>query len=179
MKFSRFFSMPSPDTFTMEPAKALADRWFKDCETILDPFARNCQIGTITNDLNPAFNTDCQLDAPEFLDLMIDESISADGIILDPPFSPRQMAECYKSVGIDKGIEGSQNARLYKQCKDRINDLTDKGAVCISVGWNSNGMGIKRGWTVKEIMLIHCGGAHNDYIFTVEVKTTGRQFKLF
>jgi len=52
---------------------------------IVDPFARNCRIGTFTNDLNPETMADDHEDALEWLKAL--ESDSTDFAILDPPFS--------------------------------------------------------------------------------------------
>jgi hypothetical protein len=42
---------------------------------ILDPFARNQRLATITNDLNPEFQTTYNLEANEFMELMLEEQI--------------------------------------------------------------------------------------------------------
>ena len=49
----RAWAMPSPDTFSIAPIASLLDHWLHDCEVIVDPFARNSNRGTITNDLSP------------------------------------------------------------------------------------------------------------------------------
>lgn len=52
---------------------------------IADPFARNCPIGTHTNDLNPETLAQDHMDALEWLKLQ--PSNFFDLVILDPPFS--------------------------------------------------------------------------------------------
>ena len=37
-------------------------------------------------------------------------------------------------------------------------------------GWNSSGVGIKRGMKLIEVLLVPHGGSHNDTIVTVERK---------
>ena len=44
------------------------------------------------------------------------------------------------------------------------------GGIVVSCGWNSNGMGIKRGYILREVLLVAHGGNHNDTICTVEQK---------
>jgi hypothetical protein len=45
--------------------------------------------------------------------------------------------------------------------------LLDNGIV-LSFGWNTVGMGKKRGFEILEIMLVCHGGAHNDTICMAE-----------
>ena len=63
----------------------------------VDPFANRNKFATITNDLNPEYDTDYHMDALDFLKTFKDNSV--DGILYDPPFSPRQVSECYKDFG--------------------------------------------------------------------------------
>jgi hypothetical protein len=88
--------MPNSNTFSIKPIGELVSRYTSGEKTIIDPFANGCKIGTITNDLNPKFDTTYHLDALDFLKLM--KSDSADVVIYDPPYSPRQVKECYEGV---------------------------------------------------------------------------------
>lgn len=77
----------------------------------VDPFCGKCSPATIKNDLNPDIEADYHLDAVDFLRQFAEESV--DGVILDPPYSPRQIAECYKSIGIPVDAEvTSMRARI-------------------------------------------------------------------
>src|ERR1700677_1443351 len=51
--WSREFAMGNPETFSLAPVAKLLDRWLGEEMVIVDPFARNSDRGTITNDLNP------------------------------------------------------------------------------------------------------------------------------
>lgn len=53
MKWSREFAMGNSETFSLAPVAKLLDRWLGEEMVIVDPFARNSDRGTITNDLNP------------------------------------------------------------------------------------------------------------------------------
>lgn len=44
------------------------------------------------------------------------------------------------------------------------------GGKCISLGWNSGGVGEKNGFSITRILLVPHGSHHNDTIVTVEVK---------
>ncbi|WP_339061965.1 hypothetical protein LC567_08060 [Fusobacterium animalis] len=47
--------------------------------------------------MNCEYDTDFHLDALDFIKQFSDNSI--DGILYDPPYSPRQVSECYKEFG--------------------------------------------------------------------------------
>lgn len=158
----RAWAMPNPATFSIPPISALLDRWLKDCAIIIDPFAGNSLRGTIRNDLSKG-----GMEATAFLDTL---TVQADAVLFDPPYSPRQISECYKSVGLAVGMAETQNGRLYKSTKDRLDHLLKPGGIAICCGWNSAGFGKSRGYCFEEILLVAHGGAHNDTIVTVERK---------
>lgn len=173
IKFSRVWSMPNKDTLSIKPIKELVERYIKEGDVVVDSFARNCKLGTITNDLDPETQAEYHMDAIEFCEMLVQDNVVADVVILDPPYSPRQMSECYKKVGLKKGMEGTQNARLYKECKDRLTKILKPDGIAVCCGWNSNGFGITRKFELMEILLVPTGAAHNDFIVTVEKKKGG------
>jgi len=170
IKFSREWCMPSADTFSMIPVKKLLDKYIHSGQTIVDPFARNSTIATISNDLNPTTSARYHMDAISFVDMLISQNIQCDVVLFDPPYSPRQVSEVYQSIGIKTTSEHTQTARLYKQVKFRLARVLKPGGISISFGWNSIGFGKKLGFKIIEIKLISHGGAHNDTIVTVEEK---------
>jgi len=135
---------------------------------IIDPFANNARIGTVTNDLNPDFDTTYHLDALEFLKQL--PANSADVVLYDPPYSITQAAECYHSYGKDKLEVNVANMGYWSGCKNEIARILKVGGRCISFGWNSNGIGKKRGFRMDEILICAHGGSKNDTICTVETK---------
>lgn len=169
IKFLREFSMPNPNTFSLPPVARLLERYVNGGISI-DPFARNSQIAVLRNDIDP--NTNCQshMDAIEWLDSLMTEKLSIEVALLDPPYSPRQMSEAYKNAGRKVGMQETQNARLYKECKDRMAKLLKPEGIAICCGWNSMGFGITRGFEMLEILMVTHGAAHNDTIVTVERK---------
>lgn len=74
MTISRQWAMPNSKTFSIKPIHDFVERWTKGCLVIADPFANDNKFGTITNDLNPKFETDFHLDALDFLQTLPDES---------------------------------------------------------------------------------------------------------
>lgn len=158
----RVWAMPSSATFSIPPISELLDRWLKNREVIVDPFAGDSLRGTVRNDLRNG------MEATSFLDLLVD--VEADAVLFDPPYSPRQISESYKAVGLDVGMQETQNGRLYRNVKDRLDRLLCPGGIAICCGWNSAGFGKERGYEFREILLVAHGGAHNDTIVTVEEK---------
>lgn len=165
---TRAWSMPSADTFAMPPVARLLDRWLDGRAVVVDPFARHSRRGTVRNDLSLVCDTDYHLEARDFLREMASVGVRADAALFDPPYSPRQVAEVYKSVGRVVDQQATQNARLYAECRDLFVPILKRGAVAISCGWNSTGFGKGRGFTLREILIVAHGGAHNDTIVAVE-----------
>lgn len=164
LRFSRTWAMPNTDTFSVKPIGEFVRRYLAESRVSIDPFARNKNWATWTNDLNPETSAAFHLD---FL-ARINISEKADLLIFDPPYSPRQMSECYKSVGREVGMEGTQNGALYKRVRDAAMPHLSADATALSFGWNSAGMGTKRGFEIIEILIVAHGGGHNDTICVAE-----------
>lgn len=179
MEIKRIWAMPSADTFNIEPIGKLVKELLASSTVSIDPFARNKRWATHTNDLNPKTQAECHLDAVEFLEMLADGGIVADLLIFDPPYSPRQITECYAEAGLKAGMKDTQNARLYSACRDAAMRILAPGAIVVSCGWNSSGMGIGRGFELVEILLVAHGGAHNDTIVVVEKRLPIIQQSLF
>lgn len=168
MKFNRIFAMPNKDTFSIPPIGAFVQRYLRG--TSVDPFARNKTWATFTNDLDPNTDAHFHVDAEEFLRALYDAGVQADAVLFDPPYSPRQIAEVYKSIGMEVGMKETQNAALYKRVRDVVDPIVKPGGIVLSFGWSSNGMGRTRGYEIEEIMLVAHGGGHNDTICMAERK---------
>lgn len=157
MEFSRAWAMPSADTFDCKPIAEFVRRHLRGVS--VDPFARNKQWATYTNDLNPTTLAAEHLDAECFLDSLHDQGVVADCVILDPPYSPRQISECYAAAGIKAGMKDTQNAALYARVRRAARALCRPGTTVLSFGWNSAGMG--QGFQQIELLLVAHGGAHS------------------
>jgi len=171
MLFERVFCMPDHQTFRMSPVRDLLHRYVAAGQVWADPFAGWNSPASLTNDLNPSTPAEFHMDAELFVRQRCPDVL--DGALFDPPYSPRQIAEVYKSVGLAVGLEETQNGRLYKRVKDALHPKIRAGGHVICCGWNSMGMGINRGYELIEVLLVPHGGAHNDTIVTVERKTQG------
>lgn len=163
--------MPNAETFSVKPIGEFVRRHLGGPGLVsVDPFARNRTWFTHTNDLNPETAAHYHMDAESFLHMLRDNGVQADVGIFDPPYSPRQISECYKSIGLKVGMEETQNGRLYKRVRDALDAIMKPDGVVLSFGWQSNGMGVGRGYVAIEIALIQHGGGHNDTICIAEKK---------
>lgn len=159
--------MPNKNTFEIKPIKELLNRYIVNDSTIVDPFANKNKLGTITNDLDPQYDTDYHMDATDFLRMLNDNSV--DLVLYDPPFSPRQVSECYKKLNMTVNMETTQASYWSKQ-KEQIARIVKPNGIVITCGWNSGGIGKTYGFEIIEILLVAHGGWHNDTIVTVERK---------
>lgn len=100
-----------------------------------------------------------------------------DGILFDPPYSNRQVKECYEEIGIVFTQKDGQS--LFQEEKKLFSDKIKVGGYAICFGWNSNGFGKGLGFELIEVLLVAHGGAHHDTIITVERKFTNKLFNEF
>ncbi len=168
IQFSRFWAMPSADTFDCEPIKGFVQKYLMKSKVSVDPFARNKRWATHTNDINPNTSAGEHMDAEVFLRMLSMQLVKCDLVIFDPPYSPRQISECYKESGIECGMNQTQNSALYSRVKSAIIPVISDDAIVLSFGWNSAGMGNKHGFEIEEIMICCHGAAHNDTICMAE-----------
>ena len=168
MKINRIWEMPNSNTFEIVAIHNLIYKYLRPEHYSIDPFANESWIAKVTNDLNPEYKCDYSEDATDFLRRFDDNSV--DFILYDPPYSLRQVSECYKSVGIEVTTETTQSSWRSKHI-DEIKRIVKPNGIVMCFGWNSNGVGIVRGFEMEEILLIAHGGSHNDTIITVERKT--------
>jgi hypothetical protein len=166
----RKWAMPNKNTFSIKPIKELIIDEL-DEGLWIDPFANSNKFANITNDLNPAFDTDYHMDALDFLKMFDDESV--DGVLYDPPYSPRQVSECYNDFGYNVTWDTTK-ASFWSNHKKEISRILKTGGKVITFGWNSGGIGKTYGFTKTKILLVAHGGWHNDTICTVELKTHAR-----
>jgi hypothetical protein len=169
MKISRQWSMPSSDTFDVPPIGEFVKSYLRKSKISIDPFARNKRWATYTNDLNPHTSAEYHLDALEYLRKLREDNIRPDLIIFDPPYSARQVQECYEQIGRTVTMQDTQG-KSWTDWKNAIAVLCDTGTIVLSFGWNTVGMGKKHNFEIIEILLICHGGMHNDTICMAERK---------
>jgi len=178
MKIRREWAMPNKNTFECQPIGAFVDYYLQRSNVSVDPFARNFQGCTYTNDLNQNTKAEYHMDALEFLVMLKDKGVVADLIIFDPPYSPRQLKECYDNCGIKMKQFDAFLPNHWKDAKDIIQEITKVGSIFLWFGWSTSGMGMSRNFYIEEILLVNHGVSHNDTICMAEVKTA-EQLKMF
>lgn len=165
MIINKTWAMPSKNTFSIKPINDIVCKYI--ASTSVDPFARGSRLADITNDIDTSFDTTFHLDAINFLKQFDDSSVKT--VLFDPPYSPRQVSECYKKMNYTVNMETTQ-ASFWSNIKTEISRILAHNGICISCGWNSGGIGKTLGFEQIEILLVAHGGWHNDTIVTVECK---------
>jgi hypothetical protein len=165
---NRVWSMPNSNTFEIKPINTFVLNYLTKGIWI-DPFCGNSKYKKycISNDLNPQIEADYHIDSLDFLKTFKDESV--DGVLYDPPYSLRQISECYKGIGKKVSMEDTQSSFSSKR-KREIARITKLGGIVLCFGWNSVGIGKTNGFEMVEILLVSHGGSHNDTICTAEIK---------
>lgn len=158
--------MPNKHTFLIKPISDLLKQEINtNIELWGDPYCGYNSPAQITNDLNPKIKATNHIDALEWLESFPDNHF--DGILFDPPYSLRQLKECYESIGIKPDPDIFKSSYYSKQKKEIARIVKPNGKV-LCFGWNSNGIGKTNGFQMLKILLIPHGGSHNDTIITVE-----------
>jgi hypothetical protein len=148
MLISRVWAMPRKWTFQIKPIMTLVRKYALIGYNWADPFAGKSNFAQYRNDLNPAHNQPFCMEALDFL-----KSLSGplNGVLFDPP---------HENMGL----------RFKGKVKDRISELVKANGYVISFGWNTVGMGKKRGFLPVELLVVCHGGNRNDTLCLVEKK---------
>lgn len=161
---SRVWAMPSRHTFTIKPIRELLARYVGDGKGWADPFAGENSPAEYTNDLHPDRPSKFHLHARDFVAVLPQ---SLNGVLWDPPYSPRQIRECYDGIGI-KGP--ARDFQSLADIKRSLALIVRPDGVAICCGWNSQGFGKTLGFEQIEVLMVPHGKDHNDTIVTVERK---------
>lgn len=174
IKFNRQRAFASKDTFSIKPIRQVVKTYLSKSKVSIDVFARNNLWATYTNDLNPETQAEYHLQAVDFLQMLVDKEVKADLILFDPPFSPRQVKECYNSIGLKMKQEDAWLTNGWTKERRLIKRLIKDNGFVITCGWNSNGMGESFGFKIIELLIVAHGWGHNDTIVTIEQKDSSQ-----
>lgn len=166
MRIERVWATPNKWTFQIKPIRKLLLEEMNDGLWI-DPYAGRNSPAQITNDINPKAPTKYHLDALEFMRMFDDSSV--DGVILDPPYSYRQISDCYKALNLPVDQHTTQSSWYLNVQKETRRVLKPNGKV-ICFGWNSNGINDKKNIKTTRVLLVAHGTHRNDTIVTVQMK---------
>lgn len=162
----RVWAMPNSDTFDVQPIADLVKKYLRGVS--IDPYARNKRWATHTNDLNPNTAAEHHMDATEFLVMLAQRGVLADVVLIDPPYSPRQVKECYDSFGHKMQQCDALLGAVRKRLKAAICTVLAPAGTVLTFGWNSVGMGHNCGFALVELLMVCHGSDHNDTICVVE-----------
>ena len=160
--------MPNKNTFDIPAIGKFVRHYLEQSNVSVDPYARDKRWATYTNDLNPATAAEFHADAEQFLWALGSVGVVADLVIVDPPYSPRQVKECYDSIGLKMAQDDALLGKKRGLMKAAIARLVPAGGVVLHFGWNTVGMGLKHGYEQEEILLVCHGSNHNDTICLAE-----------
>lgn len=166
----RIWDMPNSDTMLVPSIRSFTLEYLAKSRVSVDPFARNCRLATYTNDLNPDTAAEYHMEAGEFLSMLVARGVVADLLIFDPPYSPRQVKECYDGIGRKMNQTDAMTARMRGEWRAAAAPVMGPGAVVLSFGWNTVGFGINAGYAIERIQLVCHGSDHNDTICMAERK---------
>jgi hypothetical protein len=170
MNISRAWAMPNKNTFDIPPINDLIFKHKAGSNSVflsVDPFANKNRIADVCNDIDPQYGCDYQMDALDFLKKLGTGSVAF--LLFDPPYSPRQVSECYKNLGKTVNMQTTQSS-FWGNLKKEISRVVDDHGVVMSFGWNSGGIGKSNGFEIVEVLIVAHGGWHNDTIVTVDQK---------
>lgn len=174
MKIYREYDQPSHETFSVLSISRFVAVHTNGAEIIIDPFAANSKVGTITNDLNPDTEAQHHMHAHQFLEMLIEQEVQADVVLLDPPYSLRQMKEVYNGIG--REVDYEETIRFYGTLRNLTDQIVKPNGKVLTFGWNSIGMGKNRGYEIEEILIVCHGREHNDTICVASRRLQQRLF---
>ncbi len=143
IKFDNIFAMPNKETFKIKP---IAELLYQETN----------------NEYLDAFPYPYSGDFLDKARKIQDNSVK--NVAYDPPYSPRQLAECYKGLG--QSWDGRNS--VWSQWEYQIARIVQPGGKCIKFGWNTHL--VRSDFEVTRILLVNHGSHHNDTIVTVQRK---------
>ncbi len=158
------FVMPNKWTFGIPYIKNYLEMLCAD-KRILLPYAGMTRLRTpsaslyidIDPDVKPDIVSDCKDILPK---LLRNKDVNYDIVLLDPPFSAHQAIRKY----------GNKKMSDLSVIKDYCAEILSEGGVVVTFGFNSTGMGKKRGFIKDELHIFNHGGNHNDMFMLKEHK---------
>ena len=118
MEIKRIWAMPNKWTFRIKPITILIKKYGGDFTNWIDPFAGMESPAEITNDLNPKSYAKYNMKALDFAKML---KGNYNGVLFDPPYSGRQVKECYNDLGIDV-LRDDTNAFFYYSVKRELSN---------------------------------------------------------
>jgi hypothetical protein len=150
MLISRTIAQPNKQTFTIPPIDKFIKKYTQGVKT---------SFGEIVEPFPHPFKQDAII----YLQSLPDNY--ADVILLDPPYSQRQLKEVYDGIG---GFHYQMNNSYWSKINNQCWRVLKPSGVCIKFGWNSSK--IDPNAEIIDGMIVCHGSMHNDTIITVQKK---------
>jgi hypothetical protein len=169
------YARANHQTFKIPPIRELVWKYVGDGKGWIDPFAGDNSPCEYTNDDNEITKAVYHLEACVFCHQFGLEhpELQYKGVIIDPPYSKRQISEHYKKIVGRKATKWDTSDRFRNRVMNRVCDKVKPGGYAITCGWNSRGFGKTRKFELIELLLVGHGQGHSDTIVTVERKFGG------
>jgi len=182
LKLFYHYTKVTSTPFSMPVVQKIIHRTLKKIDTkkekirIIDSFAREYrQLGciTISNDLNPEFDTMYNLEANDFAELMLEKNLLGeipkfDLCFHDPPYNLGMLKTKYEGIG--QTLPQWQCRNMWGRNKNAIGQIIKPGGYVISLQWHSHGYGKRRGFEKVEVHNIEHSGNEDKYNLQVVVE---------
>jgi len=163
--FTYLYQPPNRYTFQAPKTKSWVESWCRG--KVLNLFAGKTKLNVdeYRVDIDTNMPADIYMDAYEFVSTT---DMKFDTVILDPPWNIRKSREKY---------EGRYIGSLTK-LKNILPRVLKDYAKVISVGYDSVGMSLSRGFVKLALCLVCHSGDYNDSILLVEQYIPKKQLKI-
>ena len=168
MDIKHVWAMPNSETFSIKPIEEFVWKYLRNSRVSIDPYARNKGLADWTNDINPNTSAEFHMDAEEFMAMLIEKNVKADLILLDGPYSPRQVKEMYNDIGRKMKMEDAWGGATKKRMRALVEQVSTPDCTVLYFGWNTNMMGKKAGWSIEEVLMVSHGSDHTNTICMAE-----------
>lgn len=152
--------MPRKWTFQMPKTRA----WVESHLTgdVLNLFGGVVRLPrAVHNDIETRHLLDGDINRDAYdLSLWTDLSGHFDTVVFDPPYSAHQRVVSY-------GLAGRRQ-QCVSHARDVVEYVLKPGGRVISLGWNSTGMSVGRGFSKLDLLVVNHGGSHNDTLVLLE-----------
>jgi hypothetical protein len=168
--FSVSWDMPNKNTFEIPSVlKFLKEHirchryGLKREPEICDPFCGESRIAPVRNDIKFS-----GMDSLEWLKTFPDKTF--DIVLFDPPYTPRQLKECYDSLWLSLH---DTTSGYWAKLKDEIARISEPNGCVLSFGYGASNVGMKRGFEIYAGHVVLHGGNHNATICMAEHPASG------
>jgi hypothetical protein len=160
MKFYYMAQPPKKYTFEMPLLKKWVEQQCRG--KVLNLFAGKVTlcVDEVRNDVDLATPAEYHLPADEFCKMAITKGMKFDTIILDPPYNLRKAVEAYN------GRYFHSFTPIRRMCAELLNQ---NGRI-ITLGYDTTGLGKKRGFKKVAVCIVNHKGDHDDTLCLVEQK---------